>query len=228
MISQIARRRLLAVASRRVSSRCSTNSRAVAQRRTVTTTTTTPAPKAGDGPLMSRRADRELPDVGEVSNGWRRTFPIFVLLVAASSVAIFNYQKTSSPIIASTLYALRTSPKGNALLGDEIYFKHQIPWISGQMNQVKGRIDVSFSVKGSKTSGVMRFASHRPSSKSLFKTTVWNLTLEDGTVVDLLDGADPFRGLLGGESEGDSGLLSEEDVAELQAKGFRQQGALNR
>lgn len=96
------------------------------------------------------------------------------------------------------------------------------------MNQVKGRIDVSFSVKGSRASGVMRFASYRPSSKSLFKTTVWNLTLEDGTLVDLLDGADPFRGLLGGESEGDSGLLSEEDVAELQAKGFRQQGALNR
>ncbi|KAK1254266.1 hypothetical protein MKX08_008261 [Trichoderma sp. CBMAI-0020] len=225
MISQIARRRLLAVASRRVGSRCSANSRAAAQRRTVTTT---PAPKPGDGPLMSRRADRELPDVGEVSNGWRRTFPIFVLLVAVSSVAIFNYQKTSSPIIASTLYALRTSPKGNALLGDEIYFKHQIPWISGQMNQVKGRIDVSFSVKGSKASGVMRFASHRPSSKSLFKTTAWSLTLEDGTVVDLLDGEDPFKGLLGGESEGDLGLLSEEDVAELQTKGFRQQGALNR
>lgn len=96
------------------------------------------------------------------------------------------------------------------------------------MNQVKGRIDVSFSVKGSKASGVMRFASHRPSSKSLFKTTVWSLTLEDGTVVDLLDGEDPFRGLLGGESEGDLGLLSEEDVAELSTKGFRQQGAFNR
>lgn len=58
MISQIARRRLLAVASRRAGSRCSANSRAVAQRRTVSTT---PAPKPGDGPLMSRRADRELP-----------------------------------------------------------------------------------------------------------------------------------------------------------------------
>ncbi|KAM0261963.1 hypothetical protein ACHAQJ_001967 [Trichoderma viride] len=186
--------------------------------------TSTPAPRPGDGPLMSRRADRELPDVGQVSHGWRKTFPIFALLVAVSAVAIFNYQKTSSPIIASTLYALRTSPKGNELLGDEIYFKHQIPWIRGQMNQVKGRIDVSFSVKGSKASGVMRFASHRPSSKSLFKTTVWSLTLEDGQVVDLLDGADPFRGLLGD----DLPLLTEEDVSELKTKGFRQQGALNR
>jgi cytochrome c oxidase assembly factor 1 len=149
--------------------------------------------------------------------------------VAVSSVAIFNYQKTSSPIIASTLYALRTSPQGNALLGDEIYFKHQIPWIRGQMNQVKGKIDVSFSVKGSKASGVMRFASHRPSPKSLFKTTVWSLTLEDGQVVNLLDGADPFRGLLGDDGGADDlPLLTEEDMAELKSKGFRQQGALNR
>ncbi|RFU73305.1 cytochrome oxidase assembly [Trichoderma arundinaceum] len=218
MISRIASRRLLAAASRQVSGRCGASPRAVMQRRWMT-----PAPKPGDGPLMSRRADRELPDVGEVSHGWRRTFPIFLVVVAACSLAIFNYQKSSSPIISSTLYALRTSPKANDLLGDEIYFKRQIPWISGEMNQVKGRIDISFAVRGSKGAGVMRFASYRPSSKALFETTAWTLTLENGRVVDLLDGADPFRGLLGGDDE-DLAFFEEE----AQTKGFRQQGALNR
>ncbi|KAH6608133.1 cytochrome oxidase assembly [Trichoderma cornu-damae] len=225
MISRVAGRGLLAAASRRASGRSGANPGAAMQRRWMT-----PAPKQGDGPLMSRRADRELPankwtDVGQVSHGWRRTFPIFVVVVAACSVAIFNYQKASSPIISSTLYALRTSPKAYELLGDEIYFKRQIPWISGGMNQMKGRIDISFSVRGSKAAGVMRFASRRPSSKALFETTAWSLTLEDGRVVDLLDGADPFRGLLG-DDDGDDGLPLFAD--EAQAKGFRQQGAYNR
>lgn len=251
MISRIASRRLCAAASRRAGNSRSgesagRNARAV-QRRWMT-----PAPKPGDGPMMSRRADRELPgefselkidqlswfffcqfkltihgkrctDVGQVSQGWRRTMPIFLAVVAVCSVTIFNYQKSSSPIISSTLYALRTSPEANRLLGDEIYFKHQIPWISGEMNQVKGRIDISFSVRGSRGAGVMRFASHRPSSKALFETTEWSLTLEDGTRVDLLDGNDPFRGLLGGEDEDDLPLVDDEST-----KGFRQQGAYNR
>ncbi|EHK16015.1 uncharacterized protein TRIVIDRAFT_130884, partial [Trichoderma virens Gv29-8] len=216
MISRIARRRLLSAASRRVGGGRSTesagwNARAVQKR------WMTPAPKPGDGPMMSRRADRELPDVGQVSQGWRRTMPIFLAVVAVCSVTIFNYQKSSSPIISSTLYALRTSPEANRLLGDEIYFKHQIPWISGEMNQVKGRIDISFSVRGSKAAGVMRFASFRPSNKALFETTTWSLTMEDGTVVDLLDGNDPFKGLLG-DDEDDVVL-----VDDVSTKGFRQQ-----
>lgn len=167
-------------------------------------------------------------DVTEVSHGWRRTFPLFLAVVAACSVAIFNYQKSSSPIISSTLYALRTSPRAYELLGDEIYFKHQIPWIRGEMNQMKGRIDISFAVRGSRAAGVMRFASHRPSSKALFETTAWSLTLDDGRVIDLLDGADPFRGLLGDDLLDDDDLALLKEVPDGQTKGFRQQGAFNR
>lgn len=148
--------------------------------------------------------------------------PIFLAIVAACSVAIFNYQKSSSPIISSTLYALRTSPQARALLGDEIYFKHQIPWISGEMNQMRGRIDVSFSVRGTKGTAVMRFASHRPSSRSFFQTTEWSLLTEDGERIDLLDGGDPFQGLTAA-TEDPVPALEEES-----RRGFRQQGALNK
>ncbi|KAH8163181.1 hypothetical protein CIB48_g5086 [Xylaria polymorpha] len=119
--------------------------------------------------------------------------PIFVALITLSSVAIFNYQKLSSPVVASTLYALRTNQRARELLGDEIYFKHQIPWISGEMNQLRGRIDISFAVKGTRSTGIMRFASVRPSARAMFETTEWSLETPDGARIDLLEGGDPFK-----------------------------------
>ncbi|OLN95361.1 Cytochrome c oxidase assembly factor 1 [Colletotrichum chlorophyti] len=187
--------------------------RAQAQRRWATA-----APKPGSGPLMERRADRELPDLNTITFRWSRTLPIFAAIIVASSVAIFNYQKSSSPVISSTLYALRTSEKAREHLGDEIYFKHQIPWISGEMNQLHGRIDISFAVKGTKGEAVMRFASYRTSHKGLFETTEWSLETPDGRRIDLLDGADPFRGIVGDDFDD-----VEDDVpAAAGTRGFRQ------
>lgn len=124
-----------------------------------------PAPKQNSGPLLERRADRELPSVG-TNRKWLRTFPIFTVVVGAAMLAIFNYQKSSSSVVSSTLYALRTSPLAREILGDQIYFANKIPWISGEMNQLHGRIDISFWVKGSKAQGKMRFRSIRPDRMS--------------------------------------------------------------
>jgi len=175
------------------------NGRTMLQRRTLI-----PAPKAGDGPLMTRRADRELPDLPEGGMKWLRTIPIFLVILVSSSLAIFNYQKSSSSVVSSTLYSLRTSPKAREYLGDEIYFAHKMPWIWGEMNQLHGKIDIQFEVKGTKTSGTMRFTSHRKTRMGMFETTEWSLEtyeteMVDGKEVrkkiDLLDGADPFEGL---------------------------------
>ncbi|CAJ2511797.1 Uu.00g074220.m01.CDS01 [Anthostomella pinea] len=204
MLSRVVRRRAL------LSLRNTTASRTQLQRRTLVA-----APKPGDGPLMERRADRELPNVKEFS--WSRTLPIFLTLIALSSVAIFNYQKSSSPVVASTLYALRTNRRAREYLGDEIYFKHQIPWISGELNQMRGRIDVRFAVKGTRAAGVMRFASFRPSARAMFETTEWSLETADGETIDLLDGDDPFRGMVG------IAMDEEEREEAVKNRGFRQQ-----
>lgn len=127
--------------------------------------------------------------------------------------------------MSSTLYALRTNDRARAILGDDIYFKHQIPWIGGQMNQMQGKINITFSVKGTRGWATMRFASNRPSSRSLFETTEWSLTTEDGQWVDLLDGGDPFRGLLADDTY--NAVLDEGDDP-LATRGYRQQGALNK
>jgi len=164
--------------------------RKLVQRRTLVA-----APKPGDGPLMSRRPDRELPDIPQNGMRWMRTVPIFLVVLISSTLAIFNYQKSSSSVVSSTMYALRTSPKAREYLGDEIYFAHKMPWIWGEMNQLHGRIDIQFEVKGRRNSGTMRFKSFRATRMGMFETTEWSLEKKDGTKIDLLDGSDPFQGI---------------------------------
>jgi cytochrome c oxidase assembly factor 1 len=133
-------------------------------------------------------------------------------------VAIFNYQKASSPVVSGTMYALRTNARAREYLGDEIYFKSQIPLIRGEMNQLHGRIDIRFAVRGSRNSAVMRFASFRPSARGLFETTEWSLETSDGGKIDLLDGEDPFREMMGGGAvDYDDG---DDDV--VATRGYRQ------
>jgi cytochrome c oxidase assembly factor 1 len=104
-------------------------------------------------------------------------------------------------------------------LGDEIYFAQQIPWISGEMNQLHGRINISFRVKGTRAGGVMKFASFRPGPRAMFQTTEWTLETDEGLVIDLLEDGDPFRGIVGG---GVDELDEEEAAAAAATRGFRQ------
>ncbi|MCJ1440048.1 MAG: hypothetical protein MMC23_000530 [Stictis urceolatum] len=151
-------------------------------------------PSDSSGPLMERRSDRELPNIQPSSRRWLKTLPIFLAIVGVSSLAIFNYQKSSSSVVNSTLYALRTSPEAREILGDEIYFRDRFPWIWGELNQLHGRIDIGFGVKGKKGRGFMKFRSARKGRMAFFETQEWSLETEDGTKVDLLKvETDPFR-----------------------------------
>ena len=120
-----------------------------------------PAPSPNDGPLLTRRSDRALPELPSSRKLWLRTLPVFLCIITVSTLAIFNYQKASSSIVNATLYALRTSEAGKRELGENVYFRDKFPWIWGEMNQLHGRIDISFGVKGTKGRGVMRFKSVR-------------------------------------------------------------------
>jgi cytochrome c oxidase assembly factor 1 len=188
--------------------------RAAAKPTHTPTRTLIAAPKPNSGPLLSRRPDRALPSLTPPRR-WLRSLPLFFALIAGSTAAIFNYQKQSSSVTTSTLYALRTNPEARAILGDEIYFASQIPWISGELNQLHGRIDISFGVKGTRGRGRMRFRSERRGRRGFvschfsfsflpswwlgcvvwrvadlfvcvqFETLEWSLTTEDGGVVQL-------------------------------------------
>lgn len=128
---------------------------------TATTRTLIAPPTPSAGPLMTRRSDRALPTLTSPWRIWAKTLPIFLTLITISALGIFNYQKTSSSIVAATLYALRTSEVGKRELGEEIYFRDMWPWIWGEMNQLHGRVDIGFGVKGTRGRGWMRFRSVR-------------------------------------------------------------------
>ena len=131
------------------------------------------APSSNSGPLMTRRPDRELPEIPSSYSRWLKTLPIFLAILGASTLAIFNYQKASSSIVNATLYALRTSPRAREVLGDEIYFRDKFPWIWGEMNQLHGRIDIKFGVKGNKAKGRMRFKSVRQTRMGHVSRSSW-------------------------------------------------------
>ena len=133
---------------------------------------------------------------------WFRSIPIFAGVLIACTLGIFNYQKSSSSVVSSTMYALRTSPAAREFLGDEIYFAHQMPWIWGEMNQLHGRIDISFEVRGTKQQGTMKFRSFRKGGRNgMFETEEWSLVGKDGVKIDLLDRGDVFKGIVGMEDD---------------------------
>ena len=107
-----------------------------------------------------------------------RTFPIFLISMSLATFAFFNYQMQESSVVTSTLYALRTNPAVRAELGDEIYFASKYPWIRGEINQVHGRIDIKFWVKGTKREGEVRLRCKRRGRGGYFVTKEWSLTMD--------------------------------------------------
>ncbi|KAF2736353.1 DUF1783-domain-containing protein [Polyplosphaeria fusca] len=160
-----------------------------------------PPPKEGEV-LLERLPNRDLPPLPPlIPTHIVRTFPVFVLVMAVSMFAFFNYQKTESSVVTSTLYALRTNPTVRGLLGDEIYFASKYPWIRGEINQLHGRINIHFWVKGTKAKGEVRLTCKRRGRNGYFVTKEWSLTMEDGQKIQLWDkdgdAVDPFQDPLG-------------------------------
>jgi cytochrome c oxidase assembly factor 1 len=132
-----------------------------------------------------------------------KTFPLFVIAMIITTGAFFNYQKQESSVVTSTLYALRTNPAVREQLGDEIYFASKYPWIKGEINQMHGRIDIRFWVKGTRKQGEVRLKCRRKGRGGLYYTQEWSLTMADGTVMQLYDpngnAIDPFQDPVGDE-----------------------------
>ena len=126
-------------------------------------TTYVPAPEPDSGPILTRIPNRALPNIEQPSRVWLKTLPIFLVILSGSALAIFNYQKSTSSTVNSILYALRTNETSLEILGDRIYFASKVPWIRGELNQLHGRIDLSFWVKGTRGMAKVRFVSVRKS-----------------------------------------------------------------
>lgn len=144
-------------------------------------------PRTGGNPLIDRVANRPLPDVARSNLLRLSTIPLFLAAVGGTAWSIFNYQKLSSPVVASTLYSLRVHPTARKELGDEIAFAGTFPVIWGAIDQMHGKIDIQYAVMGTKGEGSVRFRAAR--KDRVFQTEEWSLTMKDGRQVILLDDA---------------------------------------
>lgn len=148
-------------------------------------TSSTPPPPAQ--PIKKQMVvERELPDPLKEVRANRYKFIAFVTLMAVSSVVIFNYEKINSPIVTTTLHFLRRSQIIREVIGDQIDFASWIPWVRGQLNQVQGKVNIEFYVKGSKKEGKVKLRADREDRLSDFLIHEWSLEV-DGVVYDLLE-----------------------------------------
>lgn len=172
-------------------------------RRFLTTTRRLARPVPNSSPypsLLRRDPSRDLPSLSSLSptRRWLTTLPLFIAILTASALGIFNFQKVNSPVITATLYGLRTNPVVRERLGDEVYFASRWAWVWGTINLVQGRVDVRFRVKGTRGAGMCRFRARRLGSRAeAFTAEEWSLQMDgDGEkVLSLLESAqDPLRG----------------------------------
>lgn len=128
--------------------------------------------------------DRELPDPFAARRQEKRYFWAYAVGVTVSLAIIFNYEKTRSPIINSSLYFLRRSAISKSILGDDINFKSSWPWIWGPLNTAKGNIDISFDVSGSKGTATLKLKAKRENKLHPFNVEHFLLEI-NGETYDL-------------------------------------------
>ncbi|CCH43006.1 hypothetical protein BN7_2553 [Wickerhamomyces ciferrii] len=152
---------------------------------TTSTTSSISSAKPGNPEKRPMTIDRELPDPFKDRTRNRIQFVGFWVLMFVSAAVMFNYEKTSSPVVTTTLHFLRRSEIIREVLGSGIDFADLYPWVSGELNQVKGAVDITFDVKGSKNRGTIKLVANRNSRKEDFLIHEWSLEV-DGKKYDLL------------------------------------------
>ncbi|OCF32283.1 hypothetical protein I317_07133 [Kwoniella heveanensis CBS 569] len=137
--------------------------------------------------IYERPGDRELPRIGVLlalgvlGLGWG----LFLLHAT-------NQERLSSSVLRQVTFQLRNSKEVIAVLGEHIKLQENWwalgqPWISGTINLMQGRVDLSFRIKGDKGSGTVYFTSIRPQEKGAWRIVRYKIIADDGEVVRLED-----------------------------------------
>ncbi|KAE8233052.1 hypothetical protein CF326_g1912 [Tilletia indica] len=100
-----------------------------------------------------------------------------------------NKERLSSSAFRSALVQVKDSPAAQDALGDPIMLVPSLvgdPWISGSVNTMQGRVDLSFEVKGAKGKGRAYFTSIRQASHLPFEIIRFLLVTDNGDSISLL------------------------------------------
>jgi len=130
--------------------------------------------------------DHELPDPLKEKRRNQIIFISFSILMSIALFGIFNYEKTSSPVMNATMYFLRRSELARSKLGKEITFAGLFPWIHGELNTMIGNVDINVNVSGTELTGKMVLKLSRDSRHHEFNIQRWDLIVGD-EVINLLE-----------------------------------------
>ncbi|RIB09246.1 cytochrome oxidase assembly protein 1, partial [Gigaspora rosea] len=135
---------------------------------------------------------RSLPEISSKKPRYI-TYGIIGISLWATAIALsFNYQRINSRTVLGSLSNVKHHPKAIQHLGQNINFTAPhwwpFPWVSGNINQLKGVVDFKYWVEGNDGKGSVRFHSIR----SLKDGGKWNvmeftLTTEDGKIISLAE-----------------------------------------
>ncbi|GMF02570.1 unnamed protein product [Ambrosiozyma monospora] len=149
-------------------------------------------PKTGAKKLvkpMTVNTDKPFPDPLAKQRRTRLGFILFSVVMGVSLFGIFNYEKVSSPVMNATMYFLRRSEVARSKLGKEITFAGFFPWVRGELNTMKGNVDVTVDVSGSLNEAKMHLKANRNTRAHAFAIQQWTLEFADGSELDLLKDA---------------------------------------
>ncbi|CDH60466.1 hypothetical protein RO3G_09901 [Lichtheimia corymbifera JMRC:FSU:9682] len=96
-----------------------------------------------------------------------------------------NYQRLSSSVVTGTLFMVRYDPRVIELLGPQIDYADNWPWITGTVNHFKGKVAIAFDISSNNGErGRVRFSSLRRGQD--WTTVEFTVMREsDGKTIDL-------------------------------------------
>ncbi|ODN76735.1 hypothetical protein L202_05354 [Cryptococcus amylolentus CBS 6039] len=105
-----------------------------------------------------------------------------------------NTERLSSSVLRQVTFQMRNSPDVMSVLGDNVKLVEEwwalgSPWISGTINLMQGRVDLSARLKGERQAGTVYFTSIRPQSQGAWRIVRYKVIADDGTVLRLEDKA---------------------------------------
>ncbi|WVQ83601.1 hypothetical protein IAT38_005742 [Cryptococcus sp. DSM 104549] len=103
-----------------------------------------------------------------------------------------NAERLASSVTKQVSFQLRNSHEVVAMLGENVtlvdnWWSLNQPWISGTINLMQGRVDLSFRIKGDKAYATVYFTSIRPQEYGSWRIVRYKVIRDDGEVVRLED-----------------------------------------
>ncbi|PWN50466.1 DUF1783-domain-containing protein [Violaceomyces palustris] len=124
----------------------------------------------------------------------RKPILLLAALIAIGSWSTFasfatNKERLSSSVFRSVLIQLKDSEEVKRTLGDPVMLVPSTfgdPWVSGSVNMMQGKVDISFKIQGPKDTGTAYFTSIRREQNKSFEVLRFLLVTDSGENVSLL------------------------------------------